>query len=127
MDEKLRVFYDGACHLCYREMMSYKKKDRDGLLLLEDISAAHFKAQDFGLDEQEVNLHMHAMNEDGRIFRGVESFVEIWKRLPYFKYLVPLVESRALRPSIDKGYNIFAKYVRPNLPKRKCQDHCNVA
>ena len=124
---ELRVFYDGACRICYKEVNHYKKKDQGDYLILEDISTPEFEASKYGLKSEDVNLHMHAIDKDGKVFIGVDTFIEIWRRLPNYDKLIPIFENKKLRPVIDKGYNIFAKFVRPHLPKRKCQEgHCEL-
>ena len=61
---------------------------------------------------------MHAIDDKGNIYTGVDSFREIWRRLPYYNKLVPLSEVDILKPAYNLGYSIFAKYIRPNLPKK---------
>ncbi len=117
---KLTIFYDGACHLCFREVKHYLKLDKKNVLVPVDISSDSFHAKDYGLDEKEVNLHMHSINEEGQVFKGIDTFIEIWKRVPFYHYLVPAFENEKLRPLVNLGYNIFAKEIRPRLPKRKC-------
>jgi predicted DCC family thiol-disulfide oxidoreductase YuxK len=118
----LTVFYDGACMVCHREISHYKKRDKYNLLKLVDISSASFNAEDLGLKTEEVNLHMHTMDDEGKVYKGVDSFVEIWKRLPGYKPLISLFNNQKVRPLIDSSYNIFTKHIRPRLPKRKCED-----
>lgn len=118
---KLKVFYDGACHLCYREVQHYKKKDKRNLLEIIDISSTNFCASDYGLDETSVNLHLHSLDESGNVYKGVDCFIEIWKRIPNYKWIIPAFESKLTRPIIDKSYDIFARKIRPRLPKRKCE------
>ena len=119
----LKVFYDGACIVCYREMKHYMKKDKNNLLEFIDISSQDFDANEYGLDEKEINTHMHTMNEEGEIFVGVDSFIEVWKRIPFHGPLASLVGHDKVRPIADMGYNIFANYIRPNLPKRNCENN----
>ena len=120
--EKLTVFYDGACHLCHREVVHYKKKDSKSLLNLVDISQTDFNAHDFGLDPEDVQINMHSKSENGEVFKGVDTFIEIWKRIPPFHLLIPIFENHWLRPTINFGYKVFAVHIRPRLPKRKCED-----
>lgn len=124
----LTVFYDGACRLCYREIRHYKNKDSKNLLELVDISHENFNAEEYGLDQDEVNLHMHTKSNDGQVFKGVDSFIEIWKRIPPYDYLIPLFENQKLRPFINNGYDFFAREIRPKLPKRNCEEgNCSLA
>jgi len=120
--KKLNVLFDGACHLCYREVHHYKKKDKKELLNTIDISDPNFNASDYGLSQADVNLHMHAFVEIGKPFIGVDCFIEIWRRIPTYQWLIPIFENRAFRPVINKGYDLFARQIRPRLPKRNCDD-----
>lgn len=123
----LKVFYDGACTVCYREMKHYMNKDSNNLLDFIDISSKLFDANEYGLNEEEIKIHIHTMNQDGKIFKGVDSFIEIWKRIPNHQPLASIFSNEKVRPFADMGYNIFANYIRPNLPKRKCEDNsCNL-
>jgi predicted DCC family thiol-disulfide oxidoreductase YuxK len=117
----LKVFYDGACVLCYNEINHYKQKDELDLLELIDISAEDFRADYYGLDTEKINLHMHVIDSDGKIFTGIDSFIEIWKRIPPYNRLVPFFKNCLLRTGLDVGYGVFARYIRPRLPKRDCK------
>jgi predicted DCC family thiol-disulfide oxidoreductase YuxK len=119
---KLKIFFDGDCHLCFREVMHYKKLDKDKNLLLFDISAKDFNPQDFGLNENEVYINMHAIDANGNVFQAIDCFIEIWKRVPPYNRLIPVFKNRILRPIINCGYTIFARQIRPRLPKRGCEN-----
>jgi predicted DCC family thiol-disulfide oxidoreductase YuxK len=118
--EKLKILYDGKCHLCYREVIHYKKKDTKNLLTCIDITHEDFNHKDYGVDLDEVNLKLHAINESGDIFTGIDTFIEIWSRIPSYSLLIKVVNSKILRPGFDIFYIVFAKYIRPKLPKRSC-------
>ncbi len=120
--DKLNLLYDGACVVCNKEVMHYLKLDKDKLIEPVDISAANFNAKDFGLTSEAVNLHMHAIDSHGVVYKGVDSFIQIWKRIPKYSFLIPIFENKFLRPTIDFGYEIFARHIRPRLPKRNCED-----
>lgn len=117
----LKVFYDGSCVLCHKEIIHYKSKDNLDLLQLIDISNKEFDASKYGLCQYEVNLHMHSIDDKGIVFKGVDSFIEIWKRVPPYNFLVPIFTNKILSPGINFSYHIFAKHIRHRLPKRKCE------
>ncbi len=127
--EKLKVLFDGACIICAKEVHHYKKIDKNDQLELVDISAVDFSASDYGITENDANLHLHAIDSNGNIFVGIASFVEIWSRVPPYHYLVPVFDNKFLRPFFNTGYNVFAKYIRPKLPKRaNCDDgSCSIS
>ncbi len=119
--EKLLVLYDGKCHVCYREIKHYLKKDTKGLLVATDINSKEFDATKYGLTKEKVHFHLHSIDESSRVYVGVATFIEIWKRVEGFQFLVPIFENKLLRPAFDFSYHVFAQYIRPYLPKRKNQ------
>lgn len=123
----LTVFYDGKCHLCFREIKHYHKLDKKKLLKLIDISAHNFNADEWGLANKPIHVSIHAIDEAGIIYNGVDTFAEIWKRISPYDHLAFILESKTLRPLFNIGYKIFAKQIRPRLPKRKCDNQsCKV-
>jgi predicted DCC family thiol-disulfide oxidoreductase YuxK len=118
--EKLTVLYDGKCPLCYKEILHYKKKDSKDLLKCIDITHPDFKIDDYGLQIEAVNLKLHSIDESGTVFTGIDTFLEIWRRIPGFSLFTKVAQNKFMRPTFDVFYIIFAKYIRPKLPKRDC-------
>ena len=120
---RLIVYFDGACHLCSREMEHYRRIDVDGRLELVDIAAPGFDARAQGLDPVQVQREMHVRLPDGEVRVGVAAFVEVWKRVPGFGLASQVAANPLLRPALEAGYWTFARLIRPVLPKRRaCAD-----
>lgn len=121
---RLTVYFDGACHLCSREMEHYRRIDVGRRLDLVDISGPGFDAAAWGLDPAAVQREMHVRLPDGELRVGVAAFVEVWKRLPGFERAARVAASPLLRPALAAGYWTFARLIRPALPKRRreCTD-----
>ena len=115
---KTKVYYDGACHLCSREMRHYKKKDQEKKLLFIDIAGKDFDAKKEGLDPKRVNERMHVRDEKGNLKEGVDAFASLWRTLGGYKALIFLVETEPFRFFAKLCYALFAK-IRIYLPKRK--------
>ena len=115
---KTTVYYDGACHLCSREMKHYKKKDKEKKLLFVDITGKDFDAKKEGLDPKRVNERMHVRDEKGNLKEGVDAFASIWKTLENNKILIFLVKTEPFRFFAKVLYALFAK-IRTYLPKKK--------
>lgn len=114
---RLKVYYDGACVVCDWEMNQYRRRASDRLEFV-DIAAPEFSAQAEGLDPEAVKQLMHVRTPDGRVVTGVDAFQEIWKVAPGFAALDWAARNPGLRPLMDAGYRLFAKY-RHLLPKKK--------
>lgn len=124
---QLKVFYDGKCAVCFAEMKHYRNRDKNNNLKLIDISASNFNAKDFGLDPKEVVINMHSIDENGKVHIGVDTFAQIWRRITPYNKIEFILNNKTLRPIFDWGYKIFAYKIRPNLPRRKCDnDNCEI-
>jgi predicted DCC family thiol-disulfide oxidoreductase YuxK len=120
MNESLKIFYDGACYLCSAEIDHYRKLNCKNLEFV-NIADPHFSAEKEGLDPYEVQLEMHVKTSDGKLIKGVDSFIEIWKHLPRYQWLVPICDNKITKPFLRGGYFVFARMIRPYLPKKKVQ------
>ena len=124
---KLKIFYDGLCPLCSKEIDHYRKKDLENRIDYIDIASPGFDATAEGLDPETVHKTFHAKKADGTIIEGVDAFIEIWRTLEVFKPLEYLATSKVARPAFDLGYKAFAK-IRPLLRKDECTtDYCQKA
>lgn len=123
-ERKTAVYFDGACHLCSREIDGYRKRNVLGRLEFVDISKESFDAVSLGLDPEKVERHLHVQTADGRFVTGVDAFAEIWRQLEILRGLIFLVENQPSRSLFKFGYSAFA-LVRPLLPKKACKnDQC---
>jgi len=117
----LRIFYDGACPLCSREIEHYRRQDQAGRLIPVDISAADFNPEPFGIPLSAFTFELHAIDQAGQIYRGVEAFRVIWQAFPDstgYRTLATLVALPVINPLARFGYRVFAR-LRPFLPGRR--------
>ena len=121
-EQKLSLLYDGACYLCDMEIKFYKRRDKENQLDLVDISEPSFNAEDWGLDQDKVQLHFHARDQEDTWHVGVDAFVAIWRCLGINSMLVGLATNSKTKPLFQVGYKAFAN-IRPFLPrKNQCTD-----
>lgn len=116
--QNLRVYYDGLCHLCSREIDHYKTLEGAEKIEFIDICSPKFDAQKNGLDPKQIHRVMHVQKPDGRFVTRVEAFIEIWKRLPRYRSLAKVARWPGVFQGLEVGYSIFAR-VRPYLPRKK--------
>jgi predicted DCC family thiol-disulfide oxidoreductase YuxK len=117
----LSVFYDGACVVCSTEVEHYRRKDREGRLMVVDISAADFKPEQYGIPLAAFMREMHVIDRQGQVYRGVEAFWAIWQAFPastVYGLLGTLITLPLLNPLARLCYRGFAR-IRRYLPKRQ--------
>ena len=95
MVKKVKVFYDGKCNLCSKEINYYKKITPKNLIMWIDITK-----QKKLLKEENINIIdglkvLHVKDKNGQMHRGISSFIVIWKNLEgwgwkFFSFIVAL-------------------------------------
>lgn len=115
--EPLRVFYDGACHLCRWEMEEVYRPKAGTQIEFIDITDPMFDASAYNLDLEAAKKLLHAETVDGRVY-GVQAFQEIWRRLDsrVFNRMAVLADSPTFCKVLDGAYQCFLK-LRPYLPR----------
>jgi predicted DCC family thiol-disulfide oxidoreductase YuxK len=120
----LQIFYDGACSVCAAEMDIYRRKEHDGRLVFMDLNDSDFDPAPYGISREAFMFEMHAIDRQGRVYRGVEAFWAIWQAFPnstWYGLLGTLITFPGLNLLARLGYSCFAR-IRKYLPKRTCAD-----
>jgi predicted DCC family thiol-disulfide oxidoreductase YuxK len=107
-ERRLKLLYDGECPICRREAQWLKRRDRDGRLVLEDISALGFDPSRYGLTRQEAMEVLHGVLPDGRIVRGVEAVRQAYQAIG-LGWLVAPTRLPVVRWVLDRMYGAFAR------------------
>ena len=123
-EQKLKIYFDGLCVVCSREIEHYRHQAGSGQIDFVDICAPNFDAVKEGVDPFKIHKDMHAKTPDGKLVTRVQAFIEIWQRLPRYQWLARLAKRRYIRPGLELGYSAFTQ-VRPFLPRRKKSADCS--
>lgn len=102
---KLEVLYNDDCPICRREIMHYAGMSDDDVAYIKITKET---ASDWGLTEDQAAQQIHARS-DGNVTVGVDAFISVWRRLPYYRILASIVGWRPIRYITDVVYrNILA-------------------
>lgn len=116
----LRVFYDGDCPMCRREIAFLSARALPGSLDLVDISqTGHSTAGDEvapGLSRHDALARMHVQRADGTIVSGAGAFAAMWANVPRVRFLARAAGAWPLRPLLEGCYRVFL-LVRPSLQR----------
>lgn len=107
--ETLTLLYDGECPFCSREVRWLKRRDRQGDLVLKDISALGFDPGKYGLTMDEVRGSLHAIRENGAVVRGMDAVRAAYETVG-LGWLVAPTRLPIARAFFNMGYRLFARY-----------------
>lgn len=109
----LTTYYNGACPVCRTEIEHYKRIENrmgtrggDGAPLgwvnLDENPEA-LAAE--GLTPDDVLRRMYVRTADGELKVGVDAFIEIWDRIPGYRWLSRLTRLPGLYHAADRVYD----------------------
>jgi predicted DCC family thiol-disulfide oxidoreductase YuxK len=112
---KSTVFFDGSCPLCRAEIGYYRRKDQDRALCFVDISETGAVPPE-GITQEHAMKRFHVRASDGRVLSGAAAFVEVWTRLPRWRWAARAASLPGALAALEWGYRIFLP-VRPFMSR----------
>ena len=80
----VKVWYDGACPLCTREIALMRRLDRRGAITFVDVAAGADPT--CPIDRARLLARFHA-EEEGRVLSGAAAFAAMWRAIPLLRPL----------------------------------------
>ena len=112
---KSTVFFDGSCPLCRAEIGYYRREDQCRALCFIDISETGGIPPE-GITQARAMKRFHVRASDGRILSGAAAFVEVWTRLPRWRWAAHAASLPGALIALEWGYRIFLP-VRPLISR----------
>ena len=111
---KVTCFHDGECPICAIEINAMKKLDKMGNVKWVDIAEDKAALATAGLTYKQAMERMYVIDENQQLQSGVQGFLHLWKQLPYYRRIAPIIENiPLLLPVMEYFYGIFARYRLP--------------
>ena len=112
---KLTVYFDGSCSLCRREVNLYKNISGDNVEW-KDVSALPAGMIDPDLSKCDAMARFHVRKETGELVSGATAFAAVWRHMPGFRILAPVLSWPGIRQIAEGLYRVFL-LMRPALVK----------
>jgi predicted DCC family thiol-disulfide oxidoreductase YuxK len=112
---KSTVFFDGSCPLCRAEIGYYRRHDQAGALCFVDVSEPGAVTPE-GIAQRRAMERFHVRASDGSVLSGAAAFVELWTRLPKWRWAARAALLPGALAALDLVYRIFLP-VRPFLSR----------
>lgn len=102
-----RVYYDGSCPVCSREIALYRRSDGADAIEWTDISACDDAHVAPDLTRAEAAGRFHVRRADGTLADGGRAFAALWLALPGFRRLGRLADSGIGAAVIEAAYRAW--------------------
>jgi predicted DCC family thiol-disulfide oxidoreductase YuxK len=112
---KSTVYFDASCSLCRAEIGYYRRKDQDRAICFVDISETGAIPPD-GITKERAMRRFNVRASDGRLLSGTAAFVEVWTRLPKWRWAARAASLPGALIALEWGYRIFLP-VRPFISR----------
>jgi predicted DCC family thiol-disulfide oxidoreductase YuxK len=112
-DTKSTVYFDGSCPLCRAEIGHYRRQDEAGALCFVDVSEPSAVIPN-DLTQQQAMSRFHVRTGDGALLSGAAAFVEVWARLPSWRWAARAAALPGVLALLERGYRLFLP-ARPTL------------
>ena len=112
---KSTVYFDGSCSLCRAEIGYYRREDQDSALCFVDISDIGAMPPE-GITQELAMKRFHVQASDGRVLSGAAAFVEVWARLPSWRWAASAASLPGALIVLEWGYRCFLP-VRPFISR----------
>ena len=109
----VKVWYDGACPLCLREIALMRRLDRRGRIAFIDVAAGSDPS--CPVDRAQLLARFHA-EENGVVHSGAAAFAAMWRAIPLLRPLGLAARNRTMLRVLEAAYLKFLK-VRPRLQR----------
>lgn len=109
----IKVWYDGACPLCLREIALMRRLDKRRAITFVDVAASADPS--CPIDRARLLARFHAQ-EDGVVHSGAAAFAAMWRAIPLLRPLGLAARNRAVLRALEAAYLRFLR-VRPWLQR----------
>ena len=100
-----KVYFNNSCSVCRMEINHYKKfNEKLGWI---DVTNNKQAQKETAKSSAELIRRLH-VEQDGKIYQGIDAFLIVWSRLPKYKWLYKLVKTPGIYHASYIAYECLA-------------------
>ncbi|MBY4679095.1 thiol-disulfide oxidoreductase DCC family protein [Marinobacterium arenosum] len=106
-NNKITVYYDGACPRCVRDRQQYEKlagKAGERVCWF-DITGHEAQLRELGIDPARALKELHVRASDGRILSELDAYILLMRQVPRLAPLAWLIGLPLIRPLLARLYH----------------------
>ena len=105
--KKIKVFYDGGCKVCSKEIKFYSRLDKNNKIEWVNILTDNCNTL---IQKKRLLEILHVQKTNGEIVTGVNAFYVIWRELKYFRVLSFFLKLPFFRVIAEIFYKVWLKF-----------------
>lgn len=109
----VKVWFDGACPMCKREIALMRRLDKNNAIEFVDVADDADPA--CPIDQSQLLERFHAQ-EGGRIVNGAAAFAAMWRAIPSMRWLGLMARNGVVLRALEWLYVQHLK-IRPQLQR----------
>ena len=106
----IKVFYDGKCGMCSKEIRHYMKISPRETFIWRDIANEPQHLKEINISQRNALKRLHVIDQDGKMQIGVDAFIAIWRKIPRWRLLAFLCSMPGIKFTLAIVYNRFADW-----------------
>ena len=100
-----KVYFNNSCSVCRMEINHYKKfNEKLGWI---DVTNNKEAQKETAKSSAELIRRLH-VEQDGKIYQGIDAFLIVWSRLPKYRWLYKLVKTPGIYHASFIAYECLA-------------------
>jgi predicted DCC family thiol-disulfide oxidoreductase YuxK len=105
LEKTPKVYFNNSCSVCRMEINHYKKfNEKLGWI---DVTNNKEAEKETAKSSAELIRRLH-VEQDGKIYQGIDAFLIVWSRLPKYRWLYKLVKTPGIYHASYVAYECLA-------------------
>ena len=105
LEKTPKVYFNNSCSVCRMEINHYKKfNEKLGWI---DVTNNKEAQKETSKSSAELIRRLH-VEQDGKIYQGIDAFLIVWSRLPKYRWLYKLVKTPGIYHASYIAYECLA-------------------
>lgn len=106
---RIKIFFDGGCPICSREIRFYKRKANSDKFVWVDVSNFSEDAIPSGYSREDLMKRFHVEHFEEGVVSGAVAFALLWQELFGWRWAVRIVKLPVVRETCELGYTLFLR------------------
>lgn len=104
---KITVYYDGACPKCIRDRQNYEKLSGEtgDEVCWFDITGQESRLRELGIDPDKALSELHVQDAAGRVYSELDAYILLMRKVPLLRPLAWAIGLPLVRPVLSRLYH----------------------